>query len=207
MPAEAEAPLVVDADAVLSRPTAFQGFQAVAGRQGQVTQFARAIELSEPPQGHALNLRRQAVITPPRPQPLRLPASEAGNHSVSLSSRDNMSSPSGGAGHRPEAGRIELLVVERREQQIDGARGALPAGSPAPQVLSPICSSSEIQTLLTNDLPRRSPPAVRPRLTAARLVLGMAGKAGSFPAGGGRRGPGTSWRQMTRTAKPPGRPR
>src|ERR1017187_6608940 len=72
VPAEANAPLVVDADAVLSRAIAFQGFQAVAGRQGQITQFAGAIKLRELPQGHALNLRRQAVVTPPLPQPLCL---------------------------------------------------------------------------------------------------------------------------------------
>jgi hypothetical protein len=91
-PAEANAPLVVDADAMLPRSIAFQGFQAVAGRQGQIAQFARAINLRELPQGHALNLRRQAVVTPPLPQPLCFPASEVGNHCFNLSSHDNMSS-------------------------------------------------------------------------------------------------------------------
>ena len=91
-PAEAKAPLVVNANAVSASAIAFQGFQAVAGRQGQVTQFARALKLRELPQGHALNLWRQAVVTPPLPQPLGLPASEAGNHRVNLSSDDNMSS-------------------------------------------------------------------------------------------------------------------
>ena len=33
LPGEADAPLVVDADAVLSRAVAFESFQAVAGRQ------------------------------------------------------------------------------------------------------------------------------------------------------------------------------
>ncbi len=92
LPAEAYPPLVVDADAVLSGATAFQGFQAVAGRQGQVAHFARAIKLRELPQGHTLNLRRQAVVTPPLPQPLCFPASEVGNHCFNLSSYDNMSS-------------------------------------------------------------------------------------------------------------------
>ena len=92
VPAEANAPLVIDADAVLANAVAFQGFQAVAGRQRQVTQFARAIKLRELPQGHALNLRRQAVVTPPLPQPLRFPASEVGNHRINLSFHDNMSS-------------------------------------------------------------------------------------------------------------------
>jgi len=92
VPAEAYPPLVIDSDAVLSRAIAFQGFQAVAGRQGQVAQFARAIKLRELPQGHTLNLRRQAVVTPPLPQPLCFPASEVGNHRFNLSSHDNMSS-------------------------------------------------------------------------------------------------------------------
>ena len=91
-PNEADAPLIVDADAVLSRAIAFQGFQAVAGRQGQVAQFARANKLRELPQGHALNLRRQAVVAPPLPQPLCFPTSEVGNHCFNLSSHDNMSS-------------------------------------------------------------------------------------------------------------------
>lgn len=91
-PAEANAPLVIDADAVLANAVAFQGFQAVAGRQRQIAQFARAINLRELPQGHALNLRRQAVVAPPLPQPLCFPASEVGNHCFNLSSHDNMSS-------------------------------------------------------------------------------------------------------------------
>jgi hypothetical protein len=32
------------------------------------------------------------VVTPPLPQPLCLPASEAGNHRINLSFHDNMSS-------------------------------------------------------------------------------------------------------------------
>src|ERR1035437_2425288 len=92
VPAEANAPWVVDADAVLSGAIAFQGFQAVAGRQGQVTQFARALKPRETVQGRALKLGRQPVVTPPLPQPLCLPASEAGNHRVNLSFHDNMSS-------------------------------------------------------------------------------------------------------------------
>jgi hypothetical protein len=67
VPTEARSPLVVDADAVLSGAVASQRFQMIAGRQGQVTQFARAIKLRELSQGHALNLWRQAVVTAPLP--------------------------------------------------------------------------------------------------------------------------------------------
>jgi len=91
LPAEANAPLVVDADAVLSGAVALQGFQVIAGRQPQVAQLARTVKLRELAERHALDLRRQTVVAPPLPQPLGLPAGETGNHRVKLSLRDNMS--------------------------------------------------------------------------------------------------------------------
>jgi hypothetical protein len=62
VPAEANPPLVINTDAVLSLTVAFQCFQSVAWRQLQVAQLARAVQLRELPQGNALNLRRQSVV-------------------------------------------------------------------------------------------------------------------------------------------------
>jgi len=67
LPAEAEPPLVIDAEAVLAGAVSFQGFQPVAGRQHQVAQFPRAVQLRQLPKGNALNLRRQSVVAPALP--------------------------------------------------------------------------------------------------------------------------------------------
>ncbi len=80
MPAEADAPLTVDANAVPARAVTCKGFQPVAGREGQVAEFPRSVELRQPAKRDALNLRRQPVVRPPLPHPLRLPAGKAGNH-------------------------------------------------------------------------------------------------------------------------------
>jgi len=45
MPDETNAPLAVDADAVLPFAVAVQGFEAVAGRRSQVAQHVRGIQL------------------------------------------------------------------------------------------------------------------------------------------------------------------
>ena len=44
LPAEAEAPLVIDADAVLACTIPFQSFQAVPGRRPQVVQPPRLVQ-------------------------------------------------------------------------------------------------------------------------------------------------------------------
>ena len=45
-PAKADAPLVVDADAVLPCSVAFEGLQAIAGRYPQILQAARDFKLA-----------------------------------------------------------------------------------------------------------------------------------------------------------------
>lgn len=62
LPAEAEAPLIVDADAVLASPVTFQCFQPVAGRSAQIVQAPRLVQQHQFPPRHLLDLRRQ----PPR---------------------------------------------------------------------------------------------------------------------------------------------
>jgi len=46
-PAKADAPLIIDANAVLPAAPALQGFKAIARRHPQVIQAARDLELSE----------------------------------------------------------------------------------------------------------------------------------------------------------------
>ena len=80
LPTEAEPVLVVDPNAVLSCPVAFEGLQAVARRQLQVAQLPRTVQLRELAERHPLELRRQAVIPAALPQSLGLPAGKARNH-------------------------------------------------------------------------------------------------------------------------------
>jgi len=44
-PREADAPLVINADAVLPRQVTFQGFQAIGGRYSHIIQSFSAVEL------------------------------------------------------------------------------------------------------------------------------------------------------------------
>ena len=48
-PAEADAPLVIDADAVLASAFAFQSFQMVAPRHSQFAQLGRGMERQQFP--------------------------------------------------------------------------------------------------------------------------------------------------------------
>jgi hypothetical protein len=60
LPAEANPPLVVHADAVLAFAVVFQGFQMVAIRDTQIIQASRLIQQQQFPPCHALNLPRQS---------------------------------------------------------------------------------------------------------------------------------------------------
>lgn len=79
-PAETNPPLVVDANAVLSSPSAFQRFQPVARRHRHIRQLCRRIQLQQLAPRGPLNVGRQA------PRRLRakylfgLRAGEALNH-------------------------------------------------------------------------------------------------------------------------------
>ena len=46
-PDKTNAPLVIDADAVLAFPVTFQGFQMIAGRRPQIAKFGRDIQLPQ----------------------------------------------------------------------------------------------------------------------------------------------------------------
>ena len=54
MPDETYAPLIVDADRVLSLPVGLQGFEPVAGRDAQVAEHSGLIQETKLSQGNAL---------------------------------------------------------------------------------------------------------------------------------------------------------
>ncbi len=58
-PAEADTPLVIDADGVLAFPVALERFEAIAGRDGEVVEFGDGVNLGEFPQGDALDVGRE----------------------------------------------------------------------------------------------------------------------------------------------------
>jgi hypothetical protein len=49
IPAEADSPSSVDTNAVLSDPVAFQRYEAVAGRYGQIMQSPRTVQIEQFP--------------------------------------------------------------------------------------------------------------------------------------------------------------
>jgi len=58
-PAEAQTPLIIDPDAVLTGTGTLQGFQSVAWRGAKVVQPARLVQPQQLASGHPLNLRGQ----------------------------------------------------------------------------------------------------------------------------------------------------
>lgn len=67
VPAEADAPLVVDADAVLTTPIAFQRFQPIGRRDTQILETGSGIEHAQLASGNRLDIGRQparALATP-----------------------------------------------------------------------------------------------------------------------------------------------
>jgi hypothetical protein len=79
-PAEADAPLVIDADGVLAFPVALERFEAIAGRDGEVVEFGDGVNLGEFPQGDALDVRRERPGLPFLEEDGGLPTSEGANH-------------------------------------------------------------------------------------------------------------------------------
>lgn len=83
-PDEADAPLVVDSDAVLSRPVASQAFQSVSGRAPQVLQNTRRVQEEELPVGLALDVGCQSGYPLPLEDPPRQGVPEAADHAGRL---------------------------------------------------------------------------------------------------------------------------
>ncbi len=79
-PTKAEAPLVVDANAVLAAAAAFEGFQAVAGRETHDVESVGGIELEELSSRGALDVGWQVTRGGGGKELFGLGVGEASNH-------------------------------------------------------------------------------------------------------------------------------
>ena len=80
LPAEADAPLIVDANAVLAGPIAFEFLQAVAGRDAQILELLGGVHEAELAQHEALELRWEAADRLSLEQALGVPIGETVDH-------------------------------------------------------------------------------------------------------------------------------
>ena len=79
-PAEAEAPLVVDADAILAEAIGTQSLEAIAGRQAHDVELIGGVELEKFAAGGALDVWRQAARRDAGKDFFRLGVGEALDH-------------------------------------------------------------------------------------------------------------------------------
>jgi hypothetical protein len=80
VPLKADAPLIVDADAVLAGAVAPQPLQTVARWHSEVGQAHRRIYDAEFPQGHSLNSRSKLPNPLTLEEPFGIPIPKALNH-------------------------------------------------------------------------------------------------------------------------------
>jgi hypothetical protein len=80
--AEADSPLIVDPDAPLTFSVMLQSFQPVRGREAQIIQRCRRIELRQPHRRSLSDLRRQSPGLSRREESLRLGGSERTDHGL-----------------------------------------------------------------------------------------------------------------------------
>ena len=85
VPDEADAPLLVDADAPLTVPVPFQPFQVVGWRNLQVTQMAGVVEHTQFPAGDRLHLNRKKAAGNAIENSLSNVVVERNNHAVIVS--------------------------------------------------------------------------------------------------------------------------
>src|SRR6185312_4768911 len=84
LPEEADAPLVVDPDAVLAFAVALQGFQAIGWRNAEVIQGRRGIEHAELAARDLLDIGRQSPGCSSAPDLLRLLVGKAPDHAPTI---------------------------------------------------------------------------------------------------------------------------
>ena len=80
LPPEADAPLIVDANAVLPGAIPFQLLQAVAGRDAEVLKLLRGVDEAELPEQRPLEVGREAADALALKQALGVPISETLDH-------------------------------------------------------------------------------------------------------------------------------
>lgn len=79
-PAEADAPLIVDSDAVLASPVAGEFFKAVGGRDAEVEEAGRGIKHDELAKGNSLKVRRHSANPLPFEKALGVGVAKAADH-------------------------------------------------------------------------------------------------------------------------------
>src|SRR5215207_9241658 len=127
-PAEADAPLIVDADRVLALAIPLQGFEPVSRRDFQILQPACDVEQAELPQGRILKIGREAPAAPAGPYPLGLTIGEAQDHSITYNVMRIDLKP----------GLAASLLRSQEERFIPERFGAMPQAQALDQVLSDI---------------------------------------------------------------------
>ena len=79
-PDEADSILVIDADAVLSRPVSLEGLQSIARRYSKVLKVLRPVEHEELPQSYPVDASRKTPGPLSMEQPLGISRLEAPDH-------------------------------------------------------------------------------------------------------------------------------
>ena len=97
-PPEADAPLIVHADAVLPASVAPELLEPVARRDAEVVESHGRVELPQLAQGDPLHIRPQLPDRLPIEQPLRVTVAEALNHEGMITRRVISGKDGAGAG-------------------------------------------------------------------------------------------------------------
>jgi len=79
-PAEADAPLIVDSDAVLASPVPGELLKAVRGRDAEIEEAGRGIEHDEFAKGNSLKVRRHSANPLPFEKTLGVGVAKAADH-------------------------------------------------------------------------------------------------------------------------------
>ena len=79
-PAEADAPLIVDSDAVLASPVSGELLKAIRGRDAEVEEAGRGIKHDEFAKGNSLKVRRHSANPLPFEKALGVGVAKAADH-------------------------------------------------------------------------------------------------------------------------------